>query len=262
MDTTQRFSTRAEDYARYRWDYAEAAIEAVCDIVQLKSEACMADIGAGTGILTRHFVARARYVYAVEPNAAMRRWAIQALAGYPALIAVDGRAEAIPLPDRAVELITVGQALHWFLAPAAKSEFVRILKPDGWLAVFRNSSTDPSYDRLMKDLRSERYGWDTSEANKSPGQPVSVYFESDDYLKLSFPAAARLNWESYFGALCSHSHAPEESHELFPEFQLKAREIFVRLSKDGLMTVPYATEVSLGQMALMHRTSPTSTLHG
>ena len=253
MDTTQRFSTRADNYARYRWDYVEAAIEAVCTIVQLKPEASVADIGSGTGILTRHFVERARRVYAVEPNAAMRRWAIQALTGYPSFVAIEGRAEAIPLPNHDVELITVGQAIHWFLAPAARSEFVRILKPDGWLAVFGNHSTDPAYNQWMGELRSERYGWDTSDANKSPGQQASTYFDTEDFLKLEFPGLVRLSWESFFGALCSHSHAPEESQPLFLDFQAKALEIFDRLSRSGMLTVAYATEVSLGKLMPANR---------
>ena len=248
MKPTQRFSTRVENYARYRWDYADEAIQAACDLAGLTPASVVADIGAGTGLLTRHLVERVGRVYAVEPNPDMRRRALQALAEFPAFVDVEGCAEAIPLPAGVVDLVAVGQALHWFRANEAKSEFLRILKPGGWLAVFRNYSTDPDYDQALEELRSPQYGWDTSEENKGPGQPVSFYLGPDGYQTLIFPNTAHLAWDSFFGGLCSHSHAPEAGNPLWDRFKQKVREFFERFAEDEVLTVSYATEVCLGQL--------------
>jgi 16S rRNA A1518/A1519 N6-dimethyltransferase RsmA/KsgA/DIM1 with predicted DNA glycosylase/AP lyase activity len=53
MNTKTAFSTKAEKYAKYRWDYASNAINEIIDITQLSAKSCIADIGAGTGILTK-----------------------------------------------------------------------------------------------------------------------------------------------------------------------------------------------------------------
>jgi ubiquinone/menaquinone biosynthesis C-methylase UbiE len=247
MDPTQRFTTRAENYARYRWDYADAAIQAVCEIARLTPNSVVADVGSGTGLLTRHFVERAGRVVAIEPNAAMRSRAEQALAHFPAFVSLAGRAEAIPLPDHSVDLIAVGQALHWFAAEASKQEFLRILKPGGWLAVMGNSSTGPAYNQALNDLRSEAYGWDSSEENKGPGKPVDYYLGTG-YQKLDFPTSTTLTWESFFGGLSSHSHAPQEDSPFYSHFREQARKIFEQFCEEDRMLVDYATKISIGQL--------------
>jgi len=245
MDPKNRFSSLADDYARYRWEYAEAAIQAVCEIAQLGPTSRVADIGAGTGLLSRRFAGRAGSVVAVEPNAAMRRWA---QAEGPALAIVAGSAETIPLASQSMDLITVGQALHWFQAEPARAEFRRILKPGGWLAVLGNHNTDPVYSEAMDTLRSEAYGWDTSDENKGPGKPASYYLGAADCQMMDFPASTGLTWESFFGGLCSHSHAPQEKHPLYPTFKEKCWEFFVRFSSSGILYIDYASQVTIGQM--------------
>lgn len=91
------------------------------------------DLGAGTGKLTRLLVATGADVVAVEPDPGMR-------ASLPG--ALDGSAEAIPLPDRSVDAVTVAQAFHWFDAPAALGEIDRVLRPGGGLALVWNERDD------------------------------------------------------------------------------------------------------------------------
>ena len=71
MDTKTVYSTKAEKYAKYRWDYAPQAIQAMVEITQMSSKWTLADLGAGTGILTRHFIDKVEKIYAIEPNVEM-----------------------------------------------------------------------------------------------------------------------------------------------------------------------------------------------
>src|ERR1700675_2766989 len=114
MNVVNRYSERMAAYVRFRWDYAPEAVEAFVQECGLSNDACIADIGSGTGMLARHFVDRVRTIFGVEPNADMRRVAAQALAAHKSYRAIDGSSDATTLPDHAVRLITVGRALHWF----------------------------------------------------------------------------------------------------------------------------------------------------
>ena len=107
MDPTGVFSTKAEKYVRYRWDYAPTAIQRTFEQNGITSHSVVVDIGAGTGILTRHFVGRCTLVYAIEPNEPMRSLAQQAMKNQAGCRVLDGRAEATGLPDHSVDLVTV-----------------------------------------------------------------------------------------------------------------------------------------------------------
>jgi protein-L-isoaspartate O-methyltransferase len=66
------YSPKAESYAKYRWDYAPAAVETLFEIAGLGLHSALADLGAGTGILTRRLCGRAGQIFSIEPNPEMR----------------------------------------------------------------------------------------------------------------------------------------------------------------------------------------------
>lgn len=102
-DSTERFSSRVADYVRYRPDYPPALLDWLHHDIGVPTETLIADIGAGTGISTRLFLASGHPVIAVEPNAAMRAAAEQWLTpDYLRLKLVEGTAEATTLADDSV----------------------------------------------------------------------------------------------------------------------------------------------------------------
>ena len=112
------------------------------------------DIGAGTGKLTRALVARGQRVVAVEPLDEMRAELVAALPGVRALA---GSAEAIPVPDGSADIVTSGQAFHWFDHAKALPEIARILRPGGRIALVWNSrdDRDPWMARLSAIIGNE-----------------------------------------------------------------------------------------------------------
>ena len=146
------YGTKAEKYAKYRWGYAAEAIAAIFDAVGVSSQTVVADLGAGTGILTKHFVGRAKLVYAIEPEAEMRAFLEKAFSENPFCQIINSSAENTGLPAHSVDLIIVGQVIHWFEPGAAYKEFQRVLKPVGWLALLRNYGTDLAYEKAITPL--------------------------------------------------------------------------------------------------------------
>ena len=78
-DPTQRFSSRVENYIKYRPAYPKAILTALDQYCQFTSASQIADIGSGTGILTELFLQNGNSVFAVEPNREMRLAAEQLL---------------------------------------------------------------------------------------------------------------------------------------------------------------------------------------
>jgi ubiquinone/menaquinone biosynthesis C-methylase UbiE len=250
VDTKTVYSSKAEKYARYRWDYAPLAIQAVFDSAHITRASSVADIGAGTGILTRHFAGRAGLVFAVEPNPEMRRLAEKALQLHASCLVIDGSAEATTLADHSVDLIAVAQAIHWFDPEPTRAEFLRILKPGGWLAVLRNYGTDDKLDKATEGLLIPENGVDFSRvARPADKKPVGFYYGHETFQRKAFPFSYQQNWEEFIGSLLTASYMPDEDHPLYRNLESAARRVFEDFNTDGWLEVRGETELVLGQPA-------------
>jgi len=130
------FGAAAVAYAEHRPDYAPAAARwALEPAPGLR----VLDLGAGTGKLTVTLLALGADVVAVEPDPAMLSELRRAL---PAVRALSGSAEAIPLPEASVDAVLAGNALHWFDMAVAGPEIARVLAPGGILAGLWNVMDD------------------------------------------------------------------------------------------------------------------------
>jgi SAM-dependent methyltransferase len=128
------FGRYAHDYDRWRPTYPDAAVAWL-----LPSGASrVADVGAGTGKLTGHLVARGLDVAAVEPDGDMlavlrSRW--------PGVRTHQAGADRLPLDDASVDAVLVGTAWHWFPHEAAVAQVRRVLRPGGRLGLLWNGPT-------------------------------------------------------------------------------------------------------------------------
>src|SRR6266480_1283485 len=127
MRPTERFSSRVEDYVRYRPSYPRAAIDLLKTRCGLSPAAVVADIGSGTGILAELLLASGAQVIGVEPNDAMRAAAEARLGARARFRSVKGTAEATTLPPASIDLLVAGQAFHWFEVDQARREALRLL---------------------------------------------------------------------------------------------------------------------------------------
>jgi ubiquinone/menaquinone biosynthesis C-methylase UbiE len=130
------FGAAATAYAEHRPDYARAAVRWA---LERAPGPRVLDLGAGTGKLTAVMAALGADVIAVEPDPAMLAELRRAL---PDVLALPGRAEAIPLPDASVDAVLVGHVLHWFDMAVAGPEIARVLVPGGILASLWNVFDD------------------------------------------------------------------------------------------------------------------------
>ena len=109
------FANTAELYERARPGYPPDLIEALFAEIGLDRPRIL-DVGAGTGKLTRQLVPYGS-VIAVEPLDEMRAQLERVV---PDVDCRPGSAEAIPLPDASVDVVTVGQADDRWVKPVAE----------------------------------------------------------------------------------------------------------------------------------------------
>lgn len=136
VQSTTLFQDRAGFYTSYRPEYPRAAHDILNRFVPTPAD--VADVAAGTGILSRSLASRGYRTIAVEPNPAMRD-EIRATDTTGELRTVNGTGEATGLPDNSVDLVTVAQAFHWLNPDTALNEFRRIGRTGALAAVVWNT---------------------------------------------------------------------------------------------------------------------------
>jgi SAM-dependent methyltransferase len=248
-DPTARFSDRVENYVKYRPSYPSDLVDLLVTECGLTPNSVIADIGSGTGILTQLLLDRGYHVFAVEPNQPMRAAAERALSGNPRFHSIEGRAEATGLAGASVDLITVGQAFHWFDRGRARDEFARILKPAGWVALIWNERLTDSTEflRAYDDLLLE-YGTDyaVSVHRHVPIEEIRAWFQNADCRRRTFSNTQRFDYESLLGRVLSSSYVPAADHPNQPPLIAKLRRIFDQHQVNGQVAFEYRTELYYG----------------
>lgn len=241
------YSNKAKIYAKYRWNYAPEALQTILSRTGLPAEAVVADIGAGTGILTRQLTQHFLHILAIEPNAAMRQEARNNLNEFTNCLVLAAAAEETALASHSVDLISIAQAVHWFDARPARAEFIRILNPGGWLTILRNQNIPGEISSALQKVFIPELGVRPAHAAPSLDIPASFYYCGRLVETWRFPFTIRQDWEAFLGAICSASNMPDEMNPLFPRFENAVYEIFRWYNKDGIITTYGETELVLGQ---------------
>ena len=254
-DPKIRFTDRVDAYLRFRPSYPPEILDLLESECGLDTSRSVADIGSGTGILTRLFLERGHSVYGVEPNRAMRRAAELQLAGLDAFVSVDGTAEKTSLAPDSVHLIAAAQAFHWFDLEKASNEFRRILLPEGWVAILwndRRKSSTPFLQAYEALLLKHGTDYDLVDHTRVSQEELATFFGPRGFASASFDNHQVLDFEALQGRLASSSYVPLTGTSGHQPMIEDLRSLFATHQTGGTVSIEYDTRIYFGQL------SPTS----
>lgn len=245
-----KFDGMGNIYAKFRPNYPKAFIDFLFTDLDLPKNCVFADIGAGTGILTKQLLEKGAAVYAVEPNDDMRKVAENNLNEFSRFISVKGSAENTTLSDNSIDIITVAQAFHWFDRPKFKKECQRILKPQGKIVLVWNSRDNKSEPVMENDSINRKYcpnfkGFSGGMRGATTEDDFSDFF-SGEYTVKVFRNPLAYSKESFVGRNLSASYALKENDANYAAYVNELEKLFDKYSKDGILTMPNFTRCYFG----------------
>ncbi len=247
---TERFSSRVQNYVRFRPSYPKEVVEVLRAECGLSPDYVVADIASGTGLFTRRLLENGNRVFGVEPNKDMREAGEHYLSGFPNFTSVNATAEATTLPSQSVDLITCAQAAHWLRRHEALHEFQRILKPDRFVVILFNdrkvkgSPFSDDYEELVV-----KYGTDYSEVQRLGRIFEGVeFFEPYPCEKRTLPNYQELDYDSLEGRLLSSSYAPQRGEPSFEPMIADLKRMFKKYQHNGCVRMEYDTNIYFGKL--------------
>jgi len=254
---TERFSSRVENYVRFRPSYPREIIEVLREECGFTPNSVVADIASGTGLFTRLLLENGNRVFGVEPNNDMRKAGEHYLAGFTNFVSIAGTAESTTLPNESVELITCAQAAHWLKREESLQEFQRILKPNHFVVILFNdrkvkgNAFSDDYEELVV-----KYGTDYSEV-----QRLGRIFEGLEFFtpysceKRTLPNYQDFDYESLEGRLLSSSYAPQPGDPSFDPMIVGLKRVFEKHQRSGRVRMEYDTNIYFGKPQLPAETA-------
>jgi len=249
-NSISRFTGRAGNYAKYRPSYPEQIIPLLEKKINFDASKDIADVGCGTGILSRVFLNNGNLVFGVEPNGEMRAMAEKLLGKFINFISVNGAAENTMLAPHCADIITVGQAFHWFDLKKTKSEFKKVLKKDGYVVLVWNERTNgtPFMKALNAILKSLNKEYEEAEKNHADTKLLKTFFGTEKIHANSFPHYQMLDLAGLRGRVQSISYVPEKGDE-HNRVMRELKDIFDRFNNGGMVKIEYKTKVFAGKLA-------------
>ena len=237
MANENQFKGKAQFY-NSRPTYPQDCIDYLINKFNLNPDSVIADIGAGTGILTKPFLEFGCSAYAVEPNDDMFLELNNQLSHFSKVEFFKTSAEETEILSYSCDAVVVGTAFHWFDKDKFREECKRILKNNKNVAILRianNNEADKHIDKI-KHYSDQ----DLDEAKQ---------FFGDGFVEhICFEYIQSFDEKRYINNLLSSATAPLPNNASFDEYVNKCRNVFRKHFGNGLADLPFVVNCYMGKL--------------
>ena len=247
-----KFNHLADIYEKYRPSYPQKYVEDIIEKCHLNFESLVADIGAGTGILTRQLLHNNLKVVGVEPNPDMRK-VLKKLETNKNFRAIEGTAEHTNLENNSIDLVVVAQAFHWFDKEKFKEECKRILKPNGSVWILWNQLDEN--EEIVKEQKriDDQYTNRFQEVNgilsaTKKEEKIQGFFKDNRYETKVVDNPLENNKERFIGSNLSKSYSLKKEDRNYNNYIKAFGEVFDKYSENGMVIIPNKTYGYLGKV--------------
>ena len=237
MANEHNFSGKAQFY-NSRPTYPQECIDYLVNKFGLSSNNVIADVGAGTGILTKPFLNMGCSAYAVEPNDDMFTELSKNLSQYSNVILLKTSAEKTEIPENSCDAVVVGTAFHWFDKNKFRSECERILKNKKHIAILRisnNTDADKEIDKMRHYTEQDI-------------QSAKEFFRDGFFEHIKFEYYEAFDEDRYINNLLSSAAAPLPSDARFDDYVEKCRTVYSKHFENGIAHLPFVVNCFVGSL--------------
>jgi SAM-dependent methyltransferase len=223
-------SGKAKNYDIGRAEYPTEFFDFLYGEFGIKTIDIIADIGCGTGKVTKHFLERGNKVLAVEYDADMLKIADHNFAKYSNYMSICASAEDTTIETGTVDHIICGTSYCWFDRTRAVPEFRRISHNNGNVLIAHiNGGTNDFAEDIEKVNEKYRQPVLSAKPNTSPPFPVGKFTEKNvEYTE-------SVSYSKFLNTSLSMSFAPAEGHELYKPFCDEVSAVFEKYETGGII---------------------------
>jgi len=231
-------SGKSESYDKGRPEYPAEFFVFLSDEYGLNKGSSIADIGCGTGKVTKNFLQRGSKVFAVEPDGDMLRIADRNLKQYPNYVSYQKTAEDTGIETDSVDCIFCGNAYHWFDRKLVAPEFKRISRSNGIVVIATLGGGGNPYDGELWKLYTK------SVVVTKPNE--SLPFESGTYVEKIFLYTVCETYDEFLHGSLSSSAAPSAADAAYRSFCEDIEALFNKYSRDGKLEMNMRLHCMIG----------------
>ncbi len=245
----ENFTGKADLYSKFRPSYPNEYINYLLSENHLSEGSVIADIGSGTGILTKLLLEKKLTVIAIEPNDDMRGISEKSLKVYDQYKSINAIAENTSLKNNSADLITVAQAFHWFDKEKFRLECKRILKENAKVSLVWNSKDliSPLMIELQKVCKETcpKFKGFSGGIEDTP-DVTNQFFKNGIYETTVYRNDLEMDLEGFLGRNLSSSFSPLSGDKEFEPYKTALTNLFYMNSLNGKIIYPYITKSYLG----------------
>ena len=245
MKTNWDYSERAHTYDN-RAEYGGKAVSDLLNKINCSSTKIVADIGAGTGKLTKHIIKTGVKVKAVEPNTNMSYYGKKNIVS-DKVDWIKGTGEKTNLSDNSVHAVLFGSSFNVVDQMLALQETKRILKKGGFFAcMWNHRDTDNPIQKKIENiikLNIPNYSYGLRREDPSKIINKSGFFGKVSKINESFEV--EMKRETIIKAWKSHDTLYRQSGNKFDKIINEISEV---IQNDSYM-VPYSTNIWFSKLS-------------